>query len=229
MKPWELIASTRTPDQEEMTLMRHDGEYVILAGGRPLMSSRVHGSEEALAAVGCRRAQGLPAPSVLVGGLGMGFTLRATLDLLPPTASVLVSELVPDVVAWNREHLGYLTNHPLGDRRVALDPRDVITTLTESTNRFDAVLLDVDNGPGAFTVSGNDWLYGDRGLATIRQSLRRAGVIAVWSARDNSPFERRLRRAGFQVEVEHIRARLRHGGSRHAIVVGHKSSEGPRR
>ena len=220
MKPWELLARAQTPDAEEMTLMRRDREHVILAAGKPLMSSRMHGSEEALAALGCRRAQSLRAPCVLVGGLGMGFTLRAALDVLPNAATVVVAELLPEVVAWNREHLGHLAGHPLRDRRVRLDVRDVATTLLESTDRFDAVLLDVDNGPDAFTTSGNDWLYGDRGLAATRAALKPGGVLAVWAVREDQTFERRLRRAGFGVEIERVRARLKKGGPHHTIFLG---------
>ena len=163
MKPWELLGETRTPDGTAMALTRRDREYVILANGKSLMSSRMHGSEEALATFACRRARTLEQPCVLVGGLGMGFTLRATLDLLPPDATVVVAELVPAVVEWNRGPLGPLAGHPLKDKRVRVDVGDVAATLRSSPGRFDAVLLDVDNGPAAFTASDNAGLYDDRG------------------------------------------------------------------
>ena len=220
MKPWELLGQTRTPDGDDMTLMRRGGEYVILANGRTLMSSRMHGSEEALATLGCRRVRTLIAPCVLVGGLGMGFTLRATLDLLPPEATVVVAELLPAVIEWNRGALGPLAGYPLKDRRVRVDVGDVTATLRSHPGRFDAVLLDVDNGPDALTASHNAGLYNDRGLATIRAALKIGGVLAVWSAREDRKFEQRLRYGGFTVEVERVRGRLKQGGPRHAIFLG---------
>jgi spermidine synthase len=219
MKAWELLGQTRTPDGTEMTLTRRDNEYVILAGGLSLMSSRMHGSEEALATFTCARIRTLERPCVLVGGLGMGFTLRATLDLLPPNASVVVAELVPAVVAWNRGPLGPLAGHPLKDRRVVVEEGDVALTLRSSPSRFDAVLLDVDNGPSAFTASHNAGLYDDRGLANARQALKAGGVLAVWSARDDRRFEQRLRYGGFAVEVQRVRGRLKKGGPRHTIFL----------
>ena len=220
LKPWELLGRTRTPDGSDMTLMRRDREIVILANGKPLMSSRMHGSEEALAVSACRRARTLDDPHVLVGGLGMGFTLRATLDLLPPSAVVVVAELVPAVVDWNRGPLGPLAGHPLKDRRVQVDVGDVAVTLRASLDRFDAVLLDVDNGPAAFTSSDNAGLYDDRGVAAARAALKAGGVLAVWSAWEDRRFEQRLRYGGFIVEVERVRARLKKGGPRHTIFLG---------
>ena len=156
MNPWELLGRASTPAGDEMTLMLRSGEYVILASGKALMSSRMHGSEEALAALGCAEARLQRAPTVLVGGLGMGFTLRATLDLLPLAASVVVAELVPGVVEWNRGPLGPLAHHPLRDPRVRVEVDDVNAVLRASRGRFDAVLLDIDNGPDAFTTEGKD-------------------------------------------------------------------------
>jgi spermidine synthase len=184
----------------------------------------MHGSEEALATFGCRRARTLDAPSVLIGGLGMGFTLRATLDLLPLDASVVVAELVPALVEWNRGPLGPLAGHPLEDRRVVVEVGDVGTTLRASRDRFDAVLLDVDNGPAAFTASHNVGLYDDRGLAATKTALKAGGVLAVWSARDDRRFEQRLRYAGFTVAVERVRARLKKGGPRHTIFLAFSSA-----
>jgi spermidine synthase len=224
MKPLELIAETVTPNGEDMKLARHTNEYIIFASGKSLMSSRQHGSEEALAAFGCRRARTLAAPSVLVGGLGMGFTLRATLDLLPAHGRVVVAELVPSVVEWNRGPLGPLANHPLKDRRVQVHVGDVATALRSSPSEFDVVLLDVDNGPAAFTSSANAGLYDDQGLATAYRALRMNGVLAVWSAREDRKFEQRLRYAGFAIEVECVRARLKKGGPRHTIFLGYKSA-----
>ena len=221
MRPWELLGQTRTPDGEDMSLTRQGSEYVILASGKPLMSSRMHGSEEALAAFGCRHVRGREAPCVLVGGLGMGFTLRATLDVLPPDATVVVAELVAAVVEWNRGPLGSLAGHPLKDRRVQVDVGDVGATLRANSQRFDAVLMDVDNGPAAFTASHNTRLYDDAGLAAAREALTAGGVLAVWSAWEDRRFEQRLRHGGFTVQVERVRARLKKGGPRHTIFLGH--------
>jgi spermidine synthase len=221
VQPWELLGETRTPDGEDMRLTRQGSEYVILAGGKPLMSSRMHGSEEALAAFGCAEARARDEACVLVGGLGMGFTLRATLDVLPPGAVVVVAELVPAVVEWNRGPLGPLAGHPLKDRRAHVELGDVAATLRASTRRFDAVLLDVDNGPAAFTATHNARLYDDGGLAAVRAALKPGGVIAVWSAWEDRRFEQRLKHAGFAVQVERVRGRLKKGGPRHTIFLGH--------
>jgi spermidine synthase len=220
VKPWELLGQTRTPEGEEMTLTRHGTEYVINAAGQTLMSSRMHGSEEALATFACARARTLEAPCCLIGGLGMGFTLRASLDLLPPDATVIVAELIPELVDWNRGPLGTLARHPLKDKRVAIEIGDVATVLSANPGRFDAVLLDVDNGPAAFTASVNANLYDNEGLAAARAALKPGGVYAVWSAREDRKFEQRLRYAGFDVTVERVRARLKKGGPRHVIFIG---------
>jgi spermidine synthase len=221
VRPWELLGQTRTPDGEDMSLTRQGSEYVILASGKPLMSSRMHGSEEALAAFGCRAARLLDQPCVLVGGLGMGFTLRATLDLLPPQAIVIVAELVPAVVEWNRGALGPLAGHPLKDARVQIELGDVAGVIRASTRRFDAMLLDVDNGPAAFTATHNIRLYDDAGLSAARTALKPGGTLAVWSAWDDRRFEQRLHHGGFRVEVERVRARLKKGGPRHTIFLAH--------
>ena len=158
---------------------------------------------------------------MLVGGLGMGFTLRATLDVLPPDATVVVAELVPAVVEWNRGPLGSLAAMPLKDRRTRVEVGDVADVLRASRARFDAILLDVDNGPAAFTSAGNAGLYTDHGLAAARKALRAGGVVAVWSAWDYRKFEQRLKYAGFRVGVERVRGRLKKGGPRHTIFLGY--------
>ena len=219
MKPWDLIGRAETPDGTDLTLMLRDREYVIFADGKPLMSSRMHGSEEALATLGCRHARTLERPSVLIGGLGMGFTLRAALDLLPADAAVIVAELLPAVVEWNRGPLGDLAAHPLKDRRVTIEMGDVAGVLRASRQRFDAVLLDVDNGPRPFTASTNHALYGGRGLADIRAALAPGGTLAVWSAWEDRKFEQRLRYERFTVAVERVRARLAKGGPKHVIFL----------
>jgi spermidine synthase len=163
-----------------MKLIRRGDEYFILVDGAVLMSNRMHGSEEALATFACQWMRTLERPSVLIGGLGMGFTLRATLDLLPSDAAVVVAELVPAVVEWNRGPLGPLAKHPLKDKRVRIEMGDVAVTLTSRLGQFDAVLLDVDNGPAALTDSINAGLYDSRGIAAAHASLKKVGVLAIW-------------------------------------------------
>ncbi|HVQ13470.1 MAG TPA: hypothetical protein VMS40_07765 [Vicinamibacterales bacterium] len=225
MKPWELIGETRTPDGSLLTLTRHVSEIVIMMNGKTLMSNRVHGSEEAMAAMICPHLKGLDDAHVLIGGLGMGFTLRATLDLLPPAAIVTVAELIPAVVEWNRGPLGPLANHPLKDPRVRIEVHDVAAVLranyAEKRRPFDAIMLDVDNGPAAFTSENNGGLYTNQGIADARRALSPRGVMAIWSAFDDRKFVQRLSYAGFDVRVEHVRARLKKGGPRHTIFLAY--------
>ena len=157
---------------------------------------------------------------MLVGGLGMGFTLRAVLDVLPSNAVVTVAELVPAVIEWNRELLAALAGHPLRDRRVRIQVADVGFTLRANPGRFDVVLLDVDNGPAAFTAAANAGLYDNGGVAAAFAALRPGGTLAVWSAWEDRKFEQRLRYHGFLVEVTRVRARLQKGGPRHTIFLG---------
>ncbi len=222
MKPWKLLGQTCTPDGSDMRLSVRDDEHVILVNGKTLMTSRTHGSEEALATVACRHVGTLTQPRVLVGGLGMGFTLRATLDLLPPNAVVTVAELVPAVVKWNRGPLASLAGHPLKDHRVRVEVGDVRHTLRANPGRFDTILLDVDNGPAAFTATANLGLYDNAGVAAAHAALRAGGALAVWSAWDDRKFEQRLRFHGFVAEVNRVRARLKKGGARHIIFLGVK-------
>jgi spermidine synthase len=223
VKNLDLLGQAFCRDDTTLKLVRRGNEYIILANGKSLMSSRMHGSEEALAMFGCRRARTLEEPCVLIGGLGMGFTLRATLDLLPRGATVVVAELVPEVVEWNRGPLAPLAGEPLRDRRVKVEIEDVALTLASRVGQFDAVLLDVDNGPAAFAGAGNDGLYDDRGIGVAYAALKMDGVLAVWSAREDRKFEQRLRHGRFDVEVERVRGRLKKGGPRHIIFLGHKS------
>ncbi len=223
MKHLKVLGETLAPDGTVLKLAHRDNEYVILANGKSLMSSGMYGSEEALATLACGRARTLERPCVLIGGLGMGFTLRATLDFLPADAMVVVAELVPDVVEWNRGPLGPLAGYPLKDKRVRIIVEDVAVTLRSSPEKFDAVLLDVDNGPAALTASNNGWLYEDRGIATALDALKKDGVLAVWSAREDRKFEKRLRYGGFAVQVERVRGRLKKGGPHHMIFLGHKT------
>ena len=219
-KSWETLGTAQTPDGGDLTLVRDGNELIILANGKSLMSSARHGSEEALATEGCVRAKSLEAPSVLVGGLGMGYTLRATLDVLPPDASVVQAELMPEVIEWNRGPLGPLAQHPLDDPRVRIVCDDVAIVMRERHAAYDAILLDVDNGPVAFTQTDNDSLYGDRGLAIAKAALKPGGVLAVWSAWDDRKFEHRLKYAGFTVQTSHPRARLKKGGPHHTLFLG---------
>ena len=219
MKPWELLGETRTPDGRLLALTRRGGEYVIHADGKALMSSRMHGSEEALARLGCRGLARIERPSVLVGGLGMGYTLRATLDVLPSDATLVVAELIPAVAEWNRGALGALAGRPLDDRRVRLELADVAAVLRASPAAFDAVLLDVDNGPDSLVAEGNASLYDSAGLAASRACLRQGGVVAYWSVRDNPRFEKRLRAAGFTVQREHVRSRPGKRAFKHTVLL----------
>jgi spermidine synthase len=222
VKSFELLGQAASPDGTVLQLVRRGDEYLIFAGGAVLMSSRMHGSEEALAGLACQRARTVKQPSVLIGGLGMGFTLRATLDLLPPDAMVIVAELLPAVVEWNRGPLGPLAGHPLEDKRVRVETQDVAVALGSRLGQFDAVLLDVDNGPAALTASDNAGLYNDRGIAAARAALKKDGVLAVWAVREDRKFEQRLRQGGFDVQVQRVRGRLKKGGPRHTIFLGHK-------
>jgi spermidine synthase len=223
VKPLELLGETTTPDGTGMKLVRRDTEFIILANGKSLMSSRMHGSEEALATFGCQRARTLEEPCVLVGGLGMGFTLQATLDVLPPAARVVVAELLPAVVEWNRGALGPLAGHPLKDKRVRVEVGNVKDVMGSNSLKFDAVLLDVDNAPAAFASPSNAGLYDDRGLTAAHSALRAGGVLAIWSAWEDRKFEQRLRYNKFTVQVERVRGRLKKGGPRHTIFLGHKT------
>jgi spermidine synthase len=245
MKSFELLGQALSPDGTVIQLMRRGDEFVILAGGAPLMSSRMHGSEDLLAAFGCRRAAAprqsaaKHSPRILIGGLGMGYTLRVALDMLPPHATVVVAELIPEVVAWNHGPLAPLAGHPLADPRVRIEIIDVAALLSSSASsdrsrsrapqtaqpaksQFDAILLDVDNDPGAFTDSRNAALYSTAGIAAVSASLKPGGVFAVWSAREDSKFEHRLRAAKLTVQLERARSHA-NKGSRHTIYLAQKS------
>jgi len=220
MIPWEKLGSTRAPGGGELVLYRRDDEFVIRVDGQELMSSRAHGSEEVMADLACAELAARPSVRVLVGGLGMGFTLRAVLDVVGPDARVRVAELVPAVVDWNRGPLADLAGRPLDDRRVELAIGDVGALLRAGGARCDAILYDVDNGPQALTRKGNQILYGQQGLALVVRSLRPGGRFAVWSASPDDRFAANLRRAGFaDVDVHQVPARGHGGGPRHTIFV----------
>jgi len=220
MLPRELLGESVTPDGAPITLTREGVALVVRIGNVPLMSSRVHGSEEALAEVGCAGLRARASARVLVGGLGMGFTLRAVLDALDSDAEVVVAELLPTIVAWNRGPLAALAQSPLDDPRTLLVDGDVAAVIRKSARAFDAILLDVDNGPEAFTVASNAWLYGRAGIAALRDALRPGGRLVVWSAVESESFVRALRAAGMSVEVLPVRARgAVRKGSRHWLFV----------
>ena len=202
MIPWVLLDTAPVPgDAGVLRLLRRGTEFSIQLGGNELMNSRLSGSEEALATLGCARIGGRPAPAILIGGLGMGFTLRAALAALPAEARVVVSELVPAVAAWARGPMAGLFGPALDDPRVTLVEQDVVALIRDARGAFDAILLDVDNGPDGLTRPANDRLYDPAGLAAARSALRPGGVLAVWSSGPDAAFTCRLRAGGFQVEV----------------------------
>jgi spermidine synthase len=224
MKPWETVDRTPAPDGAELVLARRDDEWVVRVAGRTLMSSRVHGSEEALASIALRGLEHRRA--ILVGGLGMGFTLRAALDRLPVDAKAVVVELVPGLVAWNRGPLSKLAGRPLDDARVRLQHGDVLARIAESKGAYDAILLDVDNGPSALAHAGNKKLYGEKGVRACAEALRAGGVLAVWSASPDELYRERLERAGLEASAETVPARAAAGGVRHVVIVGRKPAAG---
>ena len=206
----------------ELRLYRRGDEFSIKAGPWELMNSRVHGSEDALAELACARIAGRPRPRLLVGGLGMGYTLAAALGRLGPEAEVVVAELVPAVVAWNRGPLAALAGRPLEDRRVTLHEGDVGGLIRAGRELYDAIVLDVDNGPEGLTRKENDALYGAAGLTAALAALRPRGVLGVWSITPDRRFSERLRRAGFAVEEVRARARGRQGGGRHMVWLAQR-------
>ncbi len=221
MKPTEILARERTPESDELVLSRRDGAYSLSIAGEELMTSRVHGSEEALARLACAAIAEKKTPRVLIGGLGFGYTLRAALDQLPRGAAVTVCEVFASLLGWNRGLLADLAGRPLEDRRVTAVRADVRTLLDrrEDRERFDAILLDVDNGPQAFTLRSNDNLYTAEGLERLSRSLTAGGVLAVWSSSPSPEFLRRLKKAGFEAKAESVPTR-RGGKRRDTIFLG---------
>jgi spermidine synthase len=210
MKPRIRIASTTSPDGSEVVLHQHDGDFTISVDRHELMLSRAHESEQELARLGCARIAQHRNPAVLIGGLGMGYTLRQALDLLPPQAAVVVAELLPEVVRWNRDYLGELNRHPLRDPRVEVRICDVARLIRGSPGTFDAILLDIDNGTSAITDAGNDRLYSRQGIRSCMDALHAKGCLAIWSAFVDLPFERRLRQE--QLAMRRVRVPARMGG-----------------
>ncbi|MFN2377763.1 MAG: spermidine synthase, partial [Candidatus Binatia bacterium] len=230
MKARELLGSDVTPEGAALTLHAEGGGYVVRIGNEVLMSSRSHGSEQAMAVASLGPALHAAKPRVLIGGLGMGFTLRAVLDVLPPRSEVVVAELFASVVEWNRGPLAALSADALSDRRVRVEITDVRRVLDASGTGFDSILLDVDNGPEALTTLANAAIYRPSGLAAIRSALTPGGLVAVWSASPSRTFEKALSRAGFRVEVVSLASRHdSHRGGRHTLFLGLTAENAGRR
>ena len=219
MKPWKLIDRARTPEGKTFSLHEHDGTYAIEVDGQPLMSTRVHTSEEKLAALACARLKDVRRARVLIGGLGFGFTLRAALSSLTSDATVIVAEIVAPVIAWNRDPALPLAAGAMADPRATVVERDVAEVIRAARREFDSIILDVDNGPAAMSASVNQRLYQAAGLNQIRAALRPGGCVGIWSAAPDDRFAGLLASAGFVVDVQRSRA---HGnsGARHTIFLG---------
>ncbi len=220
MLPWVHLATATAPQGERLRLLRRGDEFSIrLEGGNELMNSRMSGSEEALATLAFERIPDGPAPQVLIGGLGMGFTLRAAQSAAPPEARFVVSEIVPELVDWAMQHLGAVFGDCLADPRVKIRVGDVGAEIRDGAGGWDAILLDVDNGPEGLTRASNDAIYGEAGLRSARRALVSGGVLAVWSASADPAFTKRLVRCGFDVQAVSVRAARSRRGSRHTIWI----------
>jgi spermidine synthase len=223
MIPWEKIDTARVPGQDnDITLQKRGDEFSIRTAGVELMNSRAHGSEDALAKLAHDRIKTKPGLKILIGGLGMGYTLAAALEAAAKDACITVSELIPAVVEWNRHHLGRLAGMPLDDPRVSVRIEDVAITIGRKISAWDAILLDVDNGPDGLTRKSNDRLYGMTGLTACFHALYPGGVLAVWSSRPDDAFTRRLNHCKFSTRTVHVRARKSGKGSRHTIWMAEK-------
>ena len=217
MTPRELLGVARVPGGEELRLFRRAADFMIVLDRNELMSTRMNGSEEALATMTCARLAAGGAPHLLIGGYGMGFTLRAALAVLPPDARVTVAEIVPEIIAWARGPMAEVAAGCLDDARVAVKMDDVAEVIARAPRTYDAILLDVDNGPDGLVRAENDRLYSRAGLAAARAALRPGGVLAIWSAGTDPAFTRRLAGAGFVVDEVKVRARSNGKGPVHVI------------
>ncbi|RWE58783.1 hypothetical protein [Mesorhizobium sp.] len=225
MIPWVQLDTAKTPDGDhELRLKQRGTEFSIMLGSKELMNSRLSGSEEALARLSCQRIAGRSQPKILIGGLGMGFTLRAALAELGADAGVVVAELVPAVVAWARGPMASVFGGCLDDPRVTVREADVGELIRSEGSAWDAILLDVDNGPEGIVYKANDALYSIAGLISAKAALKPGGVLAVWSQGPDSGFTRRLKQAGFAVEEVKVRANGKRG-ARHVIWI---ATNGPR-
>ncbi len=225
----ELIDKTVVPGGGELRLVRRGAEFSILLGHEELMNSRRGGSERRLAELALNAIGPRPRPALLIGGLGMGFTLRAALERSPADASILVSEIVPAVIAWARGPMAGIFGDSLSDSRLTVSERDVARVICESRSHFDAILLDVDNGPSGLSLASNDRLYNDEGLAAARAALVSDGVLAIWSAGPDAGFVARMRKAGFDVDQFQAGSNPSGGGARHLIWLARSRGVGPHR
>ncbi len=218
MLPWTTLDTAILPDGSgTLRLKQRGGEFSIMLGSNELMNSRLSGSEEALAGLACGRLAGRAKPRLLIGGLGMGFTLRAALAALHAEATVEVAELIPEVAQWARGPMAPVFGGCLDDPRVTVSIRDVAQAIAAAPGAWDAILLDVDNGPEGLTVAANDRLYGEAGLGAAKAALRPGGVLAIWSQGPDHAFTRRLKSAGFVTEEHSVRASRTGRGARHVI------------
>lgn len=228
MIPWTLLDAALIPGGGgELRLLRRGTEFSIRLGQNELMNSRLSGSEEALATMALARLRANAGPDILIGGLGMGFTLRAALGASGPEARIVVAELVPAVMDWARGPMAAVFDGILDDSRVTVQEGDVAQVIRSSRAHFDAILLDVDNGPEGLTRKANDALYDMAGLTATRAALRPGGVLAVWSCGPDPRFTHRLRRSGFMVEEMNLRANGKGGGARHVIWIAKAGPEQP--
>jgi spermidine synthase len=219
MLPWEKLDTAKIPGGGELRLMRRGTEFTIKLGSNELMNSRLTATEQALATLACDRIKTRTAPKILIGGLGMGFTLRAALTVLGPQAQIDVAELVPAVVAWARGPMAELFGDSLTDRRVTIHETDVVDLIRTARADYDAILLDVDNGPNGIVRKANDRLYDVNGLAAAHEALAPGGVLAVWSSAPDAKFTGRLRRSGFAVTENAVRAKSPQGRAQHFIWI----------
>lgn len=223
MIPWEEIERAEVPGGEEEVILRKRGtEFSIRVAATELMNSRIHGSEDALAELTCSRISRKPGRRILIGGLGMGYTLAAALQHSGDDSLITVAELIPAVIRWNREHLGHLAGNPLADGRVFVRQEDVAKTITREKSIWDAIILDVDNGPDGLTRKVNDRLYGLSGLKNAFLALRTGGVLSIWSSGTDEQFTSRLKQCRFQTEIVTVRARKPGKGARHTIWLATK-------
>lgn len=220
MNPWIHLDTAQIPGGGELKLMQRGQDYSIMSGRIELMNSRLYGSEVALFKLAWAKVAQLQAPRMLIGGLGMGFTLRAALADLPKDARIVVAELVPEVIAWAGGHLAPLYGDSLADPRAKIVQGDVADRLAEAKPPYDLILMDVDNGPDGLNRDANDSLYSVAGLANLRRAVKRDGVVAVWSAGPDQAFAGRFRRAGFAVDEHKVGASPSGKGPRHVIWVG---------
>ena len=222
MIPREYLGSAHVPGGQELKLYRRGADHMIVLDRNELMSSRMSGSEKQLALMTIERLKGRKSPHLLIGGYGMGFTLRAALDVLDGSAQLTVAELVPEIIAWARGPMVELMAGCLDDPRVTLLIEDVVPVIGRARATYDAILLDVDNGPDGLTAAANDRLYSAAGLEAAKAALKPGGILAVWSAGSDDPFTRRLRNAGFAVDEVAVKARDNGKGPRHVIWFAQK-------